>query len=82
MYAIRSYYAYRALQWHLDAIEAAPAWDLANGAGVLVAVLDTGLVRTGASDGIGCVEAGRDIVNDDDDPSDGNGHGTHVSGIV
>ncbi len=73
---------YRALQWHLDVIEAAPAWDLANGAGVLVAVLDTGLVRSGASDGIGCVEAGRDIVNDDDDPSDGNGHGTHVSGTL
>ena len=46
-----------------------------------VAVLDTGLA-TGGNDGIDCVAAGKDIVNGDWDPADGDGHGTHVSGTI
>ena len=68
-------------QWHLNAIQNEAAWDLTTGQGVTVAVLDTGLA-TGGVDGIDCVSRGYDCVNQDDDPDDGNGHGTHVSGTI
>jgi len=69
-------------QWHLTAIQSEDAWDLTSGGGVTVAVVDTGLAR-GGSDGIGCVSLlGLDVVNQDNDPDDGDGHGTHVSGTV
>ena len=65
-------------QWHFPMVQSEQAWDLNNGSGVRVAVLDTGL-RTNGVDGIGCVVVlGTDIVNGDDDHTDGNGHGTHV----
>ena len=72
---------YLSYQWHLPRIQSELAWDLTIGTGVTVAVLDTGLT-TGGPDGIGCVVSGYDIVNGDNDPSDGHGHGTHVSGTV
>jgi serine protease len=69
------------LQWHLPLVQSDQAWDLNDGFGVTVAVLDTGL-RLGGSDGIGCVVSGIDTVNGDNDPTDGYGHGTHVSGTI
>jgi serine protease len=68
-------------QWNLNAIQNEAAWDLTAGQGVTVAVLDTGLA-TGGADGIGCVSPGYDVVNQDNDPFDDNGHGTHVSGTI
>ncbi|MHC4455347.1 MAG: S8 family serine peptidase, partial [Planctomycetota bacterium] len=74
-------------QWHFPKVQSEAAWDLSNGGGVnvtVVAVLDTGL-KTGGPDGIngtGCVAPGIDIVNGDNDPVDGDGHGTHVSGTI
>ncbi len=68
-------------QWHFPLVQSDQAWDLSNGAAVTVAVLDTGL-KTGGNDGIGCVVNGYDIVNGDTDPTDGDGHGTHVSGTI
>lgn len=58
-----------------------------SGAGVKVAVLDSGIDYTHADLG-GCLGAtckvigGYDFVNDDSDPRDDNGHGTHVAGII
>jgi len=52
-----------------------------QGDGVVACVVDTGVDCTHPDLSGNCVE-GRDFVNDDDDPSDGNGHGTHVAGIV
>jgi len=74
------FYSY---QWHFRNIQGEEAWDLSDGGGVVVAVLDTGL-RAGGPDGIGCVLAGYDFVSEppDSDPSDGHGHGTHVSGTI
>ncbi|XOF33626.1 MAG: S8 family serine peptidase [Candidatus Electrothrix sp. YB6] len=72
---------YSSYQWHLPRIQSEQAWGLTTGTGVTVAVLDTGLA-TGGTDGIGCVVPGYDFVNSDNDPSDGHGHGTHVSGTV
>lgn len=72
------YYPY---QWNFSTVQAEQAWDISTGAGVTVAVLDTGL-QQGGYDGIGCVLPGIDIAYSDNDPSDGNGHGTHVSGTI
>ena len=58
-----------------------------TGAGVKVAVLDSGIDYThadlGGCLGVNCkVIGGYDFVNDDHDPRDDNGHGTHVAGII
>ena len=68
-------------QWHFDAVQAEAAWDISKGSGVIVAVLDTGL-NLNTDDGIYCVVAGTDKVNGDNDPADGDGHGTHVAGTI
>ena len=53
-----------------------------TGTGVDVAVIDTGVDGTHPALDGGTVVGGHDFVNDDDDPMDDNGHGTHVAGIV
>jgi subtilisin family serine protease len=58
-----------------------------TGAGVKVAVIDTGIDYThpdlGGCLGATCkVAGGYDFINQDNDPSDDNGHGTHVAGII
>ncbi|RJX27369.1 MAG: serine proteinase [Desulfurivibrio sp.] len=69
-------------QWNMPMVQSEAAWTITTGESVIVAVLDTGLKTAGAEDGIGCVAAGTDIVNNDNDPVDGAGHGTHVSGTI
>ena len=68
-------------QWNLDRIGAEAAWRVADGRGVTVAVLDSG-VDVGHEDLAGQLLPGRDFVEDDDVPQDAQGHGTHVAGIV
>jgi subtilisin family serine protease len=58
-----------------------------RGAGVTVAIVDSGVdyLHPALGGGIGSgfkVIGGYDFVNDDNDPIDDNGHGTHVAGIV
>lgn len=72
---------YNPYQWNFQAIQSEEAWELSTGSGVNVAVLDTGIVA-GGSDGIDCVVSPWDVVNGDDSPEDGDGHGTHVSGTI
>ncbi len=72
---------YRSYQWNLDAIGTDEAWTTTTGGGVIVAVLDTG-VRTGGPDGIANVLGGYDFYNNDNNPTDGNGHGTFVAGTI
>lgn len=71
-------------QWGFDplpGIGAEAAWDTTLGStGVTVAVLDTGLEK--GHEDIGNFEQGKDFVEDDDEPQDENGHGTHVAGTV
>ncbi len=73
---------YSPYQWHLAHVQSEQVWPTAIGSGAKVAVLDTGLATNGSRDGIGCVVAGYDFVNGDNDPVDGDGHGTHVSGTI
>lgn len=71
----------RAEQYGLDLIEADAAPAGLRGQGARVGVIDTG-VRRDHPDLVGRLAAGRDFVDDDDDPTDLNGHGTHVTGII
>lgn len=70
-------------QWALNQVGAICAWERTTGsADVIVAIIDSGVDLT-HPDLLGRVRAdGYDFVDDDSDPSDENGHGTHVAGIV
>ncbi|MEW5800661.1 MAG: S8 family peptidase [bacterium] len=76
-------------QWHLPMMNATAAWDISIGSGVVVAVLDTGVayenfdVYGQAPDLAGTsFVAGYDFVNNDPNPDDDEGHGTHITGTI
>jgi serine protease len=73
-----TYFGY---QWHLSTLGLSTAWDTVDGTGVIVAVVDTG-VSGGGFDGFGELLPGYDFVDNDEDASDENGHGTHVAGTI
>jgi subtilisin family serine protease len=62
-------------------IDAPEAWSASTGAGATVAVVDTG-VEQGHPDLAGRLDAGWDFVEDDAQPQDVHGHGTHVAGTI
>ena len=68
-------------QYHLGKINAFSAWDLTQGAGVTVAVLDTGVDLT-HPDLKGNLVKGYDAIAKNNTPKDMNGHGTHVAGVI
>ncbi len=73
------YYSY---QWHMTKIGMESAWDVCTGSGVVVAIVDTGVKRT-LQDLAGTqFTAGYDFVNNDTDPTDDEGHGSHVCGTI
>jgi subtilisin family serine protease len=71
----------RGEQWNLDLIEAGGARPISTGAGAVVAIVDSG-VQADHPDLAGRVGPGYDVVDGDATPQDGDGHGTHVLGIV
>jgi len=76
------YYSY---QWHLPAIRAPQAWNTSQGAGITIAVIDTGVSRGGED--LACrtfvspynaiTGASGAFAAEDD-----HGHGTHVAGTI
>ena len=73
---------HRGSQWNLDRIHAPAAWERSTGAGVVIAVIDTGVEGT-HPDLRGHVLTGYDaIAGVEGGDVDDNGHGTHVAGIA
>jgi serine protease len=74
---------FRARQWALDRIQADKAWSASRGAGVTIAVVDTGIdlthpdLKGKIASKYTCVGGVCSSGGDDD-----NGHGTHVAGIA
>ncbi len=63
-------------------INAPAAWDITRGdPNLILAVIDTG-IDFSHPEFAGRILPGYDFVNKDADPSDDNGHGTHVAGIA
>lgn len=73
------YYSY---QWHMTRIGMVNAWDESTGSGVVVAVVDTGVKQSLADLAQTSFVAGYDFINSDSDPTDDQGHGSHVCGTV
>lgn len=71
----------RNLQYGLDRTRVEEAWTRARGAGVAIAVVDTG-VNLRHEDLRPRLIGGRDFVDGDDLAQDENGHGTHVAGVA
>jgi type VII secretion-associated serine protease mycosin len=78
----------RPQQWAFSAVDFESAWKLSTGAGIRVAVVDTGVLGT-HEDLSGSVIPGLDLASDAAkyDPAgtgevDPAGHGTHVAGII
>jgi thermitase len=71
----------RRLQYGLQRVQADRAWLRARGAGVAIAIIDTGVdmlhedLRTK-------LVGGHDFISNDDIAQDENGHGTHVAGVA
>jgi subtilisin family serine protease len=69
-------------QYNMAAIHAPAGWGYTTGATwVTIAILDTGVDLT-HPDLAAKILPGIDIVNNDSDPSDDHGHGTHVAAIA
>lgn len=70
---------YAQYQWNLRHIRADSGWERTTGSSnVIIAIADTG-IDLSHPDLIGKIVGGIDTVNNDFDPQDDNGHGTHVA---
>ena len=68
-------------QWHLQQIHVMDTWKAAQGDGVIVAVIDTGVAKVPDLKETEIV-GGWNFVTDTADATDDHGHGTHVAGTI
>lgn len=71
----------RAQQWGHEQLHLDEAYEDSTGEGVVIAILDSG-VDLDHPDLVDKLVPGWDFVDNDDQPQDENGHGTHVAGIA
>ncbi len=67
--------------WGIKKIQANEVWKISKGAGVKVAVLDTGINLSHPALRAN-IKGGINILKPKSSPNDDNGHGTHVAGII
>ena len=68
--------------WGVENINATDVWEMGfNGTGINVSIVDTG-INYSHPDLQANYKLGYDFVNDDPDPMDDDGHGTHVAGTI
>ena len=72
---------FASFQYGPQQIYAPEAWTVSRGGDVTIAVIDSG-VQLDHPDLRDKLLPGYDFYDEDDDPSDENGHGTHVAGIA
>ncbi|OUL25405.1 S8 family peptidase [Nostoc sp. 106C] len=72
---------YYSKQWNFHNINIEGAWSQTKGSGITVAVIDTGITRVRDLYETKFVK-GYDFVNDREEATDDNGHGTHVAGTI
>ena len=69
-------------QYGPQKVQAPSAWDVSqSNPTIKIAIVDTG-VQLNHPDLVGKLLPGYDFVEKDNNPTDGNGHGTHVAGIA
>jgi len=68
-------------EWHLAKIGAPTAWDASQGAGVTVAILDSG-INVNHPDLVARLVPGYNVYNNNTDLTDVCGHGTAVAGVA
>ena len=68
-------------QWHLARIKTPPAWDAATGAGVTIAIVDTG-VQSNHPDLAPNLVAGWNTFDNNSNWEDAHGHGTTTAGTA
>jgi type VII secretion-associated serine protease mycosin len=68
-------------QWHAPKINAEQAWKVSTGKNVVVAVVDTGM-DLDHPDLKANLVPGYNTLEENNNPHDDNGHGTHVAGII
>ncbi|MFE2231617.1 type VII secretion-associated serine protease mycosin [Streptomyces sp. NPDC059442] len=73
----------RSRQWHLDTMKAEEIWQISKGAGVTVAVIDSGVDKNNP-DLKGQVLAGKNLAPNEagDEYTDYDGHGTGMAGLI
>ena len=75
------YYNYLGDAWHLPKIGATAAWDIAQGVGITIAILDSGVDGTHPDLSANMVP-GWNFYDNNSDTSDVYGHGTRVAGAA
>jgi len=70
---------YLGSEWHLAKINAGTAWDVSQGAGVTIAILDSGVLLTHSDL---TQVPGWNFVDNSNNTADVNGHGTAVAGAA
>ena len=71
-----------AQQWGMKIIGAEQAWATGRGAGITIAVVDSGMFFGHEDFAAGKILPGRNFIEDGQRPDDDVGHGTHVAGIA